>query len=87
MKNKITVLAGLALASAALAAQVDPTKPMVTGHGNVTVKPDKVVVTHQTATTAAAPAATTTDDTVSLGKFVVTGSLIKDINVVEKPKG
>jgi hypothetical protein len=68
MKTLISTIAGLALASAAMA-QVDTTRPMVTGHGNVSLHPQKVIVTNQTA---AAPQ----DETVALEKFVVTGSLI-----------
>jgi hypothetical protein len=68
MKNMLVTIAVLALASAAVA-QVNPTRPMVTGHGNVNARPGKVIVTNQTA---AKP-----DDTVNLDKFVVTGSLMK----------
>ena len=67
MKNLLVTIAGLAIASAALA-QVDPTRPMVTGHGNVNSRPGKVIVTNQTA---AKPA-----ETVKLEKFLVTGSLL-----------
>ena len=68
MKIALTTIAGLALAGSALAG-IDPTRPMVTGHGNVSLHPQKVIVTNQTA---AAPQ----DETVALEKFVVTGSLI-----------
>lgn len=68
MKKTLVLFAGLALASAAFA-QVDPTRPMVTGHGNVSGRPGKVIQTNQTATTA--------PETVKLDKFVVTGSLMK----------
>jgi hypothetical protein len=71
MKKILAILAGLALAGAALA-QVDPKRPMVTGRGNVPAQPAKVIVTNQTQ--AAAPAA---DDAVKLDQFVVTGSLLK----------
>ncbi len=70
MKNKLLLLAALALAGTAFA-QVNPAQPMVTGKGNVTVRPAKVIVTNQTATAAKA------DDTVNLDKIVVTGSLMK----------
>jgi len=67
MKKILATIAGLALASAALA-QVNPTRPMVTGHGNVSGHPGKVIPTNQTAATS--------DETVRLDKFVVTGSLM-----------
>jgi hypothetical protein len=67
MKRIIVTVAGLALAAAALA-QVDPTRPMVTGHGNVSGRPGKVIRTNQTAVPS--------DETVKLDKFVVTGSLM-----------
>jgi hypothetical protein len=69
MKNALVTLAGLAMAGAAFA-QVDTTRPMVTGHGNVGAHPQRVVVTNQTATGA-------NDQTLTLEKFVVTGSLIQ----------
>lgn len=68
MKKLLIVIAGLAIASAALAA-VNPTQPMVTGRGNVEARPTKVIVTNQTADKA--------DEPVRLEKYVVTGSLIK----------
>jgi hypothetical protein len=68
MKKILAIIAGLAFAGAALA-QVDTTRPMVTGHGNVNAQPRKVIVTNQTA----APS----DDALKLDKFVVTGSLLK----------
>ena len=74
MKKIIATVAGLALASAALAA-VNPTRPMVTGRGNVNVRPAKVIVTNQTAAAS--------DETVKLENFVVTGSLLK--HPVAKP--
>ena len=67
MKNLLVTIAGLAIASAALA-QVDPTRPMVTGHGNVNSRPGKIIVTNQTA---AKPG-----EAVKLEKFLVTGSLL-----------
>ena len=67
MKKILAIVAGLAIAGAALA-KVDTTRPMVTGHGNVNARPGKVMVTNQTA---ASP-----DETVKLEKFVVTGSLL-----------
>jgi hypothetical protein len=73
MKNVLITLAGLALAGAAFAS-VDPTQPMVTGHGNVATKPATLIVTNQTSPTPATPAKA--DDTVSLEKFQVTGSLL-----------
>jgi hypothetical protein len=66
MKNTLILTAALALASTALA--VDPTRPMVTGRGNVATAPTKVIVTNQTVEKA--------DETMKLDKFVVTGSLI-----------
>jgi len=77
MKKTIALLAGLALVSAA-GAKVDPTRPMVTGHGNVTAtQPGKVIVTNQTAPAqpAAAPA-DSQEETLKLDKFEVTGSLL-----------
>ncbi len=50
MKKQLAAIAGLAMAGAA-PARVDTTRPMVAGHGNVYVRPAKVIVTHQTATT------------------------------------
>ena len=70
MKNLLVTIAGLAIASAALA-QVDPTRPMVTGHGNVDGRPGKIIVTNQTA---AKP-----DEAVKLDKFLVTGSLLPKV--------
>ncbi len=67
MKKTYVSLAVLASASAAFAA-VDPARPMLTGHGNVTGQPDKQIVTNQTAGQA--------DDAIKLEKFVVTGSLL-----------
>jgi len=68
MKKKLAVIAGLALAGAAFA-QVDTTRPMVTGRGNVDARPGRVIVTNQTAQPAS-------DDALKLEKFVVTGSLL-----------
>jgi hypothetical protein len=71
MKTLIIALAGLASAGAAFAS-VDPTRPMLTGRGNVTARPAQVIVTNQTSpATPAKP-----DDTVQLDKFQVTGSLL-----------
>jgi hypothetical protein len=75
MKKLIALLAGLAIAGAAWA-KVDPTRPMVTGHGNVTTSPQKVIVTNQTAATPAAPANGSSDAVLKLDKFEVTGSLL-----------
>ena len=75
MKNTIVLIAGLALASAA-AAQVDPTRPMLTGHGNVNARPAKAIVTNATPDKAAATAAANADQPVELGRFEVTGSLL-----------
>ncbi|MGA2018649.1 MAG: hypothetical protein ABSH26_17040 [Opitutaceae bacterium] len=75
MKTLLVAIAGLATAGAALA-QVDTTRPMVTGHGNVAARPQKVIVTNQTPT-ASQVAATSSDQTLTLEKFVVTGSLIQ----------
>ncbi len=84
MKTALATIAGLALAGSALAG-VDPTRPMVTGRGNVTAQPQKVLVTNQTAPAAqAAPAAP--DDTMTLEKFVVTGSLIHRQPVAPRQK-
>jgi hypothetical protein len=68
MKKTLVSLAVLALASAALA-EVNPSRPMMTGHGNVVAtQPAKVIVTNQTA---AKP-----EETQTLEAFQVTGSLI-----------
>ncbi len=74
MKTLLVTIAGLATAGAALA-QVDPTRPMVTGHGNVAARPQKVMVTNQTSAISQI-AASSSDQTLTLEKFVVTGSLI-----------
>jgi hypothetical protein len=68
MKKLILTLAGLVIASVAFAS-VDPTRPMVTGRGNVSGRPGKVIATNQTQAKA--------DETVRLEKFQVTGSLLK----------
>ncbi len=68
MKNIIALLAGLAIAGTAFA-QVDPTRPMVTGRGNVEVRPARVIVTNQTKTNPG--------ETLVLEKFQVTGSLLR----------
>ena len=77
MKTLIITLAGLATAGAAFAA-VDPTQPMVTGRGNVSARPAQLIVTNQTSTTAptATPDKAKADETISLEKFQVTGSLL-----------
>jgi ribosomal protein L21 len=67
MKTMIAFLAGLALAGAAVA-EVNPTRPMLTGRGNVAVSRGQVIVTNQTASAA--------DDTIKLDNLVVTGSLL-----------
>jgi hypothetical protein len=74
MKKILAIIAGLAIAGAGLS-QVDTTRPMVTGHGNVQARPAKVIVTHQTAPTPG-PAAASSDEAIKLDKFVVTGSLL-----------
>ena len=68
MKTLLTAIAALAMAGAAVA-QVNPARPMVTGRGNVSTLPSKVIVTNQTE---AKP-----EEAVKLEKFVVTGSLMK----------
>ena len=70
MKKLTAIIAGLALAGAAFAS-VDPTRPMVTGRGNVDARPGKAIVTNATDKNQAA------DDTTKLEKFEVTGSLMK----------
>lgn len=73
MKNILVTFAGLALASAAFAS-VDPTRPMLTGRGNVSAHPEMLIVTNQTSP--AAPEQAKTDEPVKLEKFQVTGSLL-----------
>jgi hypothetical protein len=68
MRRIFATIAGLAIATAAQA-QVDTTRPMLTGHGNVEARPNKAIVTNQTAVNP-------NDQAVTLEKFVVTGSLI-----------
>jgi hypothetical protein len=68
MKNILATIAALALVGVALA-QVDPTRPMVTGHGNVSGRPGRIIPTYQTGKS---------DQAVQLQKFIVTGSLMKD---------
>ena len=77
MKNILAFIAGLALAGAAIA-QVNPSQPMLTGHGNVNGRPGKIMVVHQTAGQSG--------ETVRLDKFVVTGSLMKhpDANAAKR---
>jgi hypothetical protein len=67
MKKLIVTIAVLAMAGAAVA-QVDPTRPMVTGRGNVNSRPGKVIVTNQTGSKV--------DEPRTLEKFVVTGTLL-----------
>ena len=67
MKKLLVTIAGLAIAGAAFA-QVNPTRPMVTGHGNVDLLPGKVIITNQTNNKA--------DEPLKLEKFLVTGSLL-----------
>lgn len=75
MKKILVTFAGLAMAGAALA-QVDPTRPMITGRGNVSARPDAVIVTNQTSTTTTTTTTTKTEEPVQLDKFQVTGSLL-----------
>jgi len=76
MKTLIITLAGLATAGAAFA-QVDTSRPMLTGRGNVSTRPASTIITNQTATQPAGkPAAAASDQTVQLEKFQVTGSLL-----------
>lgn len=67
MKSSLLVITLAAFAGVASAA-VNPTRPMVTGRGNVDARPAKVIVTNQTAEKA--------DESIKLEKFVVTGSLL-----------
>jgi len=69
MKRLFVTIAVLAMAGAATA-QVDTTRPMLTGHGNASARPQKTIVTNQTAAESGGQALT-------LDKFVVTGSLIQ----------
>ena len=75
MKKLLVLLALLAfLVLSTLAfAQVDTSKPMVTGKGNVAALPGRVLVTNQTKT--ATPP--TAEKPVELTKFEVTGSLLR----------
>lgn len=68
MKKTLLTIAGIILAGAVLA-QVDPTRPMMTGRGNVAARPQKAITTNQTATNSK-------DQPLVLEKLVVTGSLI-----------
>jgi hypothetical protein len=77
MKTLVIIIAGLAMTGAAMA-QVDPTRPMVTGRGNVAARPQKVIVTNQTATASQA-AASQNEKALVLEKYVVTGSLIRKL--------
>ena len=67
MKKLIVTIAVLAMAGAA-AAQVNPARPMVTGHGNVSSRPGKIIVTNQTDPKM--------EEVQKLDKFLVTGSLL-----------
>jgi hypothetical protein len=80
MNKLLVLLAGLAIAGTA-SAQVDPTRPMVTGKGNVNARPGQVIVTNQTATNPAKP---DEKEAVALDKFEVTGSLIKRAPAAKK---
>ncbi len=71
--KKLLVLLALPVLSTLTLAQVDPSKPMVTGKGNVAALPGRVLVTNQTKS-ATTPEA---DKTVELTKFEVTGSLLR----------
>lgn len=68
MKPLLVLLAGLAIASAAIA-QVDPRRPMITGRGNTAARPGQIVVSNQTKPN--------TPAVVALEKFEVTGSLLR----------
>jgi hypothetical protein len=72
MKITLVTLVSLAAATAAFA-ELNPSLPMVTGSGNVITHPVHSVVTNQTA---ASQAAGTDQASITLEKFVVTGSLI-----------
>ena len=67
MKKLLVAIAMLATAGAAMA-QVNPTRPMVTGRGNVISRPGKVIVTNQTGPKVEEPQ--------RLEKFMVPGSLL-----------
>lgn len=67
MKKILITFAGLALAGAAVA-QVNPTRPMLTGHGNAAIQPAKIMVTNQTDPKG--------EESIKLEKFIVTGSLL-----------
>lgn len=69
MKTVVILIAALALPAAAFA-KIDPTRPMLTGRGNVDARPHRVIVANQVA-------GELTNDVVVLDKFVVTGSLIR----------
>jgi len=77
MKHAIRLLIVFAITGTAFA-QVDPQRPMVTGKGNVDARPEKVVVTNQTA-------ASPESEVVVLENLVVTGSLIPKADAPEKP--
>lgn len=71
MNKTIVLLAGLALAGAAFG-KVNPTQPMVTGRGNVTVRPAKAIVANQTAADHSAQ-----DQADALNKYLTATSVLK----------
>ena len=72
--KKLLVLLALPVLSTLAFAQVDTSKPMVTGKGNVAASlPGRVLITNQTQTTPAP----TAEKPVELTKFEVTGSLLR----------
>lgn len=68
--NKVFLLAVVLILPTAAFARIDPTRPMLTGRGNIDARPHRVIVANQVAPD-------TGDDIVVLDKFVVTGSLIR----------
>ncbi len=74
--KKLLVLLALPVLSTLAFAQVDTSKPMVTGKGNVTATlPGRVLITNQTQAKTATPP--TAEKPVELTKFEVTGSLLR----------
>jgi hypothetical protein len=74
--KKLLVLLALPVLSTLAFAQVDTSKPMVTGKGNVTATlPGRVLITNQTQTKTTTPP--TAEKPVELTKFEVTGSLLR----------
>jgi hypothetical protein len=69
MKRVLILIAALALSAAAFA-RIDPTRPMLTGRGNIDARPQRAIVANQVAGELG-------DDVVVLDKLVVTGSLIR----------